>query len=199
MTPATATVERRQIDFSKTVLNAMQIMEFRNRHVRGEPLRKLCSEFHIGLATGHKYTRERTQRLRLVATNLLQSEQALATLTTDERVDVTSLLEDMRTMTESLASAGAQSARSARKFATLARESADRITGLDDPKAPEHVGTFNRFQDAAKKAAEVPINIMAATRGNNLPTPPAPLPETLPSDPQEQAKIYEDFVARRIG
>ncbi len=132
-----------------------------------------------------------------MATEFLEADSKVKALPVAEQVSVMGLINDMRIMSENLGSAGAHSARSAKHLAGMANAAAMRVTGEVGKEAADDtaLSRFSRLQDAAQKAASVPIDIIHASRGQTLQQPPAPPPEALPrGNSQETLRVYEDFV-----
>jgi leucyl aminopeptidase len=163
----------------KSSLTDEQWAEIGKRLLEGEGPSEIARELTAG---GLKVTEstirshferkgQKTKTIQQVASQLFDADQAqraaqqcLQSLPPAAQMTALTLSQRMRNISEDLANAAENSAKTALRFTALANEQAHKVDDAEPTKATESLKNSVLLTKAANEAAHIPLNLLAANR-----------------------------------
>lgn len=143
-------------------LSPEQWAEVMRRHAAGEGVRALAREFGVDESTVRAKVSPQTPRVREVAHQLAEAQNALAALPVAQQYTAVSLAEKLRNISVSLANAAELGAATAHRMAALANGAAQAVDDADPTS--EQVGKVAALTKVANDAASPALALLAANK-----------------------------------
>lgn len=153
----------------KSHLSQEQWATLGKRLLEGESLDALAKEYGIARQTISSHFSRKGQSIttvQQVAGKMYEAECALRALPTEAQVEVLTLVKRLRNISESLALAAENSAKTAVRFSALANSEAQKVDDAEPGKAASVDCLKNSvlLTKAANEAAHIPLNLLSANR-----------------------------------
>lgn len=187
----------------KSLLTPDQWALIGKRLLEGESYRALAREFGVGEASIRSHFNRKGERrttVQQVAQKIVEADVALQALPADAQVSAINLANKLRSISESLAMAADNSAKTTLRLSALANHAVQKIDDADPLKSAEAIKSTVLLTKAANEAAHVPLNLLSANKEAvkriNEEPPPPPDDELTPERMREGARRIA-FVLQR--
>lgn len=164
----------------------------KKRKLAGESYGELAKEFGVNKATLITKLREGLITVQSVANQIVGAEEELRKLPFQDQLLTLSLADDLRAVSQHLASAAKYGAATAHRLKALAHSEVQKIDDADPLASMVAVKAVAVLTDVANKSAAIGLNLLAANKGQMPVEPPAssgPLPENVLDAAAEYAKL----------
>ena len=145
-------------------LNPEQWEVVKRRLMAGEKAADLAREFKVSPALICTRVSKRVEVVRNVATGLIDAEQALRNLPVSEQLNVLSLVDELRAVSVSLASAGKFGAATANSLASLANAQVIKIDAKDPMQSTEVLQGISALTKMANEASVIGRDLLALNK-----------------------------------
>lgn len=139
--------------------------------------------------------------IRQVAEQVFQADTALRALPTEAQVKAMTLVQRMRTISESLALAAENSAKTAVRLTALANQEVQKVDDAQPHKSIANLKNTVMLTKAANEAASIPLNLLSANRETvkRFNDEPPPLDEELTPDRLKEGARRLAFMLHRAA
>lgn len=147
-------------------LTPAQWDEIHRRLLKGEKTADLAREFNISKTRISERFSGRFETVQSVANQILTAEQAFQALPVAEQIETVSILNDLRAVSQHLASAAKFGAATAHRVAMIANRQLDKLDEAD-PLADDGVNTLrvvSAMTEVANKAGQLGIGLLQANK-----------------------------------
>ncbi|MDP4114396.1 MAG: Hin recombinase [Bacillota bacterium] len=156
-------------------LSEKQWAEVEKRHLAGESMRSLASEFGISEAAIRKRVSTRTNEIKEVAAQLVEAEQRFLSLPVSSQISARTLADELKAISSNLASAASYGAATAHKLAKVAHIQANKLSELEeDTPNSDSLRGIAALTNLANQASNIGMGLIAANK------------EVLKNSPQEE-------------
>lgn len=154
--------------------------EIRRRLAAGESTSALAREFKVGKATISERCSQKVQRIKKLATTMVETEQIFENMPVSEQAAVLNLIDQMKATTHNLANAARHGSATSARLARIAYGKAVQLDSDDVDMAD--LKQIAALTQTANQAATIGTDLLAATRNT-------PLAQPEPSEPSVFEKM----------
>lgn len=148
----------------KSSLTEKQWGEIETRLLAGESGTALAKEFGISYNGIKKHFGSHVKDIKDVANQLAAAEMAFKALPISSQISARTLADDLKDISENLASAASYGALTARRLATMAHVQTDKIDEVDPLTSTTTLQGIAVLTKMANSSAEIGINLLRANK-----------------------------------
>lgn len=134
------------------------------RLLAGEKASVLGREFKVSPATISERFSKKLEKVKTVANQIVETDKALKSLTVSEQISAITLADELRCISENLASAAGYGALTARRLAGMAHTQSAKIDEVEPLKSAETLQGIAILTKMANSSSEIGINLLRANK-----------------------------------
>ena len=143
----------------------------RKRMMAGEKAADLAREYGVSKAAISMRVSKRIETIKTVANQILSADVALRSLPISEQIDTVSLVDDLKSISKHLASAGRYGAATAHRLSAIANDQVQKINDVDPfgEVGPEAMRGVAALTSLANESSKIGLNLLAANKDQLAP------------------------------
>jgi hypothetical protein len=144
----------------KSKLTNKQWAEIEKRSLQGEGISDLAREFGVDRAAISRRVSQQNKTINRVANQIVDTDRALKSLPISQQIATISLADDLRAITENLASAAKYGAMTAHRLSGIANAQVDKIDDVDPLLSKETLTGIAILTKVANDSSMIGMNLL---------------------------------------
>jgi len=169
--------------------------ELGRRLINGEKAADLAREYKVSRSAISKRFSKQTETVKDVAQQIVSAEEALARLPVSQQLNAINLAQQLRSISQHLASAASYGAATAHRLTALANSEVQKIDDAQPLKSIENLKGVAALSKLANESASIGLNLLAANKERvKQMSEESPEDSPMPSDPIDAAMAYQKLM-----